>query len=116
MPTTSSAWSQSTMSSRPPSPTTGDGENLHRGPSSSAPPTTLRPTPPPQIQAVMTVAEPEITDATPQHTPVGLPEPRPSAVLDYAHLGDIEGALGRMSLSAKESTPTFQAPDLKRAE
>ena len=38
----------------------------------------------------MTVAEPEITDATPAHTPVGMPEPRPSAVLDSAHLGDIE--------------------------
>ena len=57
----------------------------------------------------MTVAEPEITDATPAHTPVGMPEPRPSAVLDSAHLGDIEGALGRISLSDKESRRTFKA-------
>ena len=67
-------------------------------PPSPRPPPHAPPEPPPS-------APPEPPPSTPPEPPPSAPPQltRPSAVLDEAHLGDIEGALGRIKLSEEDT-------------
>src|SRR5271155_3382495 len=102
-----SAWSLSMTFSRPPSPTTGGGANPTHARSATHP-RARSPTSAQSRDLVMT--EPNAArgqaDSAPKPTPGGDPPTanlavvsRPSAVLDAAHLGDIEGAFGRIRVA-----------------
>jgi NRAMP (natural resistance-associated macrophage protein)-like metal ion transporter len=75
-----------------------------RTPASAGPPPTgpppRAPAPPPTGPPPRAPAPPPRAPAPPPKTPPQLS--RPSAVLDEAHLGDIEGALGRIRLSDED--------------
>jgi Mn2+/Fe2+ NRAMP family transporter len=56
----------------------------------------------------MTAAEDNTTDTEAPATPTKHEAPQGTAVLDSAHLGDIEGAFGRISLSETDHPRTWK--------
>ncbi|MDH6125741.1 NRAMP family divalent metal transporter [Kitasatospora sp. GP82] len=80
-------------------------------PAAAPPAAPQRPGPPPAAPAAAPAAKPSAHRPGPAavpHPPAAATEVHASAVLDEAHLGDIEGALGRIRLDEDDSTRSLK--------
>src|ERR1700730_18708781 len=98
--------------SRRPSPRTCAAANPPPAPSTppQRPPTPATPKPSPGVIAMAANDDNTLRSDSPPQSPGQpvAPPPRPTAVLDSAHLGDIEGAFGRISVADTDRPRTLK--------